>query len=272
MRGGEGAGLVLPRGEGGVVGLPVAGRSGVGCRGCRGEALGHPACRRRAGQEQMPSHERGEGRVHAVHGIAHAHGRGGVPVVAAADREESAAAGPAARRLVLEGELERDLHRDRAGVGEEHVLERGGGVRDEPFRQVDGGRVREPAEHDVREGRGLPGQGLDERGVPVPVHHGPPGRHRVDGAVTLPARPLEVEADAPGTAHGVELAGAGGPVGVPEVGGVAVEEAGFSGGGHGAFRRWRARPRPRPGGAARASRCPRCPCRGGRPLRPRPPQ
>ncbi|OJH15906.1 hypothetical protein BLX88_26500, partial [Bacillus obstructivus] len=52
---------------------------------------------------------RDEGRVHAVHGIAHAHGRGGVPVVAAADREESAAAGPPARRLVLEGELERAL-------------------------------------------------------------------------------------------------------------------------------------------------------------------
>ena len=83
-------------------------------------------------------------RVHAAVGVAHGHRAERVAVVAAAPgQQRSPLAVP-----VLQHELDRDLDRHGAGVGEEHVVEPGP-VR-EPLREPDRPLVREPAEHHVR--------------------------------------------------------------------------------------------------------------------------
>jgi len=78
-----------------------------------GRVLAEPAAGeprgRRPGQEDLPGHKAGEQGVHPVNRVAHAHCPGGVAVVRAAQCREPPPARTPGRRLILDGELQRDL-------------------------------------------------------------------------------------------------------------------------------------------------------------------
>ena len=141
--------------------------------------VGRSSTWRSVGEDLLGEHL-GEHRVHPADGVAHAHAPERVAVVAAAHGQQPGALGPADAALVLEDHLDRHLDRDRAGVGEEDVVEPVGGDLDEPLGQPDRRRVGEPAEHHVRELAGLRGQRRVEHRVPVAVDRRPPRRHPVD--------------------------------------------------------------------------------------------
>ena len=84
------------------------------------------------------------------------------------------------RALELQAELDRDLDRDRAGVGEEHLLQPVGRDLHQALRQTHGRLVREPAEHHMRHPPELLADGGVERGVAVAVDRAPPRGHPVD--------------------------------------------------------------------------------------------
>ena len=114
--------------------------------------------------------------VHAVERVADRHRAEGVAVIAAAQRQQAGAS----RAGGLQAHLDRDLDGDRAGVGEEDVLERRRGQRNQPSRQLDRGLVGEAAEHDVRHAIQLCARGGVEHRVAVAVDRAPPRRHSVD--------------------------------------------------------------------------------------------
>ena len=142
---------------------------------------------RPVGEDLLGEHV-GEHRVHAAHRVAHAHAAERVAVVAAADGQHPGPLGAADAALVLQHHLQRDLDADRAGVGEEDVLEPGRAELDQPLREPDRGLVGEPAEHHVGELGGLRGERRVEGRVAVAVDRRPPRRHPVDqlGAVREP--------------------------------------------------------------------------------------
>ncbi len=212
---GERAHLGGPDLEGRAVRLPVL----VAGRG------GHLACRGRARGEDLAGQDAREGRVHPVDGIAHAHRGEGVTVVAAAHGEESLSLRSPARRLVLERQLEGDLDRHRAGVGEEDVGHRSRGHRREALGEADGGLVGQAAEHDVAEPVDLLVGRRVEDGVAVAVDRAPPRGHRVDGLETLALRGREPQADTRGALDGIRLGPVEGRVRVPDEPAVAGARA-----------------------------------------------
>lgn len=177
------------------------GVAGVGSRRQRGEDL--------RGEDGV------EVRVHAGGGIAYAHRASGVPVVSAPQGEETPA-GPAQCPLVLDGEFEGDLDRDRAGVGEEDMIEPGWSDSDESFGESDGRGMRESAEHDVGERLELPCDRLVDVRVTIAVDDRPPRAHRVEGGETASFAVDEVDPRPGGPGDGEVRSVGECSVGVPE--------------------------------------------------------
>ena len=229
----ESAYLGGPDLEGRAVRLPVL----VAVRG------GHLARRGRARGKDLAGQDAREGRVHPVHGITHAHRGERVAVVPATHGEESLSLRSSACRLVLERELEGDLDRHRAGVGEEDVGHRPRGHRREALGEPDGGLMGQAAEHDVAEPVDLLVGRRVEDGVAVAVDRAPPRGHRIDSLEPLALRGREAQPDARGALDGIRLGSVEGRVRVPD-------EAAVAGGERRArrVRHWRGDPfRPRVG-------------------------
>ena len=94
-------------------------------------------------------------------GVAHRHRPQGVAVIALAERQEADAAALPAIQPRLDRHLHRHLDGDRAGVGEEHVVQIGRGSKArQPLRQPLGRFMGKAAEHDVRHGGELAFDGL----------------------------------------------------------------------------------------------------------------
>jgi hypothetical protein len=127
---------------------------------------GRPRC------EDVLGEGTAEQRVHPALGIAHRHRAERVPVVAAADRQQPPAPGR------LERQLERNLDRDRPGIGEEHVVKPRPRHESlgEPHRRL----VRQPPEHHVRHSVQLRTHGGVEHRMAVPMDRAPPGSHPID--------------------------------------------------------------------------------------------
>ena len=77
-------------------------------------------------------------------------------------------------------DLERDLDRGRAVVGEEHAGEIAGKKLGERRSEIDGGLMGETSEHHMLESGGLPREGFVELGMGVAVRAGPPRRDEVE--------------------------------------------------------------------------------------------
>ncbi|PQM44572.1 hypothetical protein C1Y40_05267 [Mycobacterium talmoniae] len=142
----------------GVVGVVVA-------RHLRGENL--------AGQDVGPQ------RVHAAVGVADAHRHEGVAVVAAPPGHQPVLARHAAGPPVLQRHFRGHLHRHRAGVGEKHGVQPGGGDLHQQLRQPGGGFVGEAAEHHVVHGGQLRRHRRVQHRVAVAVDRRPPRTHPV---------------------------------------------------------------------------------------------
>ena len=167
-------------------------------------------------RELLVRQDVGPQRVHAAVGVADAHRREGVPVVAAPPGHQPPLAGPAAAAPVLQRHLHRDLHRHRPGVAEEDRLQtRRGDIHQQP-RQPGGGLVGQPTEHDVIHHPQLGSQRRVQHRVAVAVDRGPPGAHRVEHldrlAVADQRQPRAVGGDRDDGGHRF---GADGAVGMP---------------------------------------------------------
>ena len=129
--------------------------------------------------EHLPGQDVCPHRVHPAVGIAHAHCPEGVTVIATAPGEHSALAGAAQRTPVLQGHLDRHLHRHRAGVGEEHVAQWSWSDLHQAAGQPDRGLVGQPSEHHVAHPRELVARRGIEHRVGVAVNRRPPRRHAI---------------------------------------------------------------------------------------------
>ena len=187
--------------------------SRVSSSSARGSSDGRHRC------EHVLGDDAGVHAVHAAVGVADAHRRERVAVVAAADREEPR---PAGARLRLPRHLHRHLDRDGPGVGEEDVGEPG--QLDETPTELHGRLVGEPAEHHVAHPADLVADGGVELRYGVPVDRAPPRAHRVDD-LDLAAVPTKPESHALGGDDLVHQRGGGrGGVRVPQVVPVPREE------------------------------------------------
>ena len=118
--------------------------------------------------------------VHAVDGVADRHGGEGIPVVTAPDGQESLSIWATLGQPVLERDLDRDFHRDRARVREEDPFKADRCEAHKLLAELYCGLMGEPAKHDVRKGFELVSKRLFNPGVPVPVDRRPPRRHAID--------------------------------------------------------------------------------------------
>ena len=108
------------------------------------ERLGEARAGRRS--EDLLGQHACEHRVHPVVGIAHRHAPEGVAVVAAPDGEQAPAGGPPLTPGELQGHLDGDVHRDRARVRQEDVVEPRGRDVDQRLGQLDRRVMGHPAE------------------------------------------------------------------------------------------------------------------------------
>jgi hypothetical protein len=171
--------------------------------------------------EHLGGQDVGPQRVHAAVGIADAHRRERVAVVAAPPGHQPVFAGQAAAAPVLQRHLHRDFHRHRPGVTEEDRLQPGGGDVHQQLGQPGRRFVGEATEHDVIHRAELGGHRRVQNRVAVTVDRGPPGAHGIEHldrlAVADQRQPGAAGADGH---HGRDCLGADGAVGVPHVGGV----------------------------------------------------
>ena len=194
-------------------------------------------------REQVPGHQAAVHRVHPAVGVAHAHARERVAVIAAPDGEHPPPAG-----LSLPGHLHRDLDRHRPRVGQEHLIQRrrprssqsprrrhlatAGASRRQPHQppaELNGWFVGEPAEHHVAHLVQLrPRRGI-QLGHGVPVDGTPPRRHRVDDLARFAVNPQAK----PGPGRGFGQIRRAWPghrrVGMPQVVAVEVHHGRFRG-------------------------------------------
>ncbi len=152
--------------------------------------IGVERCGRRRihgqGDHMLRRHDVGEQAVHPLLRVAHGHRAQRVAVIAAQERQEPAAPRLAAVDPVLQRHLHGDLHRDRAGLGEEDVVEVAGQQVRQPPRQAIGRLVREAAEHHVCDLADLRLQGRPDVRVAIAVAGGPPRGDAVNqGAAVL---------------------------------------------------------------------------------------
>ena len=131
------------------------------------------------GEHVLCKHAR-EQAVHPADRVADRHRAERVAVVAAAHGQQPPALGVALRPLELQAQLDRDLDRDRAGVGKEHLLQPVGSDLHEALRQEHRRLVGEPAEHHMRHPPELLSGGGVERGMAIAVNRTPPRGHTVD--------------------------------------------------------------------------------------------
>ena len=117
--------------------------------------------------------------VHAGHGIADRHGAGGIAVITAPGREEAGALFLADALLVLQGHLQRHLHRNGTGIRQKDARKALRQHGQQAFAQFHGGRVGQAAEHHMRHPPGLTlGRGHQTRMI-VTVDGRPPRGHAV---------------------------------------------------------------------------------------------
>ena len=165
--------------------------------------------------EELLGEDLGEEVVHAGDGIAHRHGAEGVAVVARPDRQQPMTAKLAPGLVILEGHLDSHLHRHRARIAQEDVLEGGRGEGHQTLDQPDRRFVGQAPEHDMGHGRQLVPEGLIEDRVVVTVNGAPPRGHAIDEFPPV----HELKAAAPGGAHRIDrvpVQGRG--IGMPGVG------------------------------------------------------
>src|SRR5690606_36486689 len=122
---------------------------------------------------------------------------------------------------VLQGHLERNLHGDRAGVGEKHFVQAGGGDIDQLFGQPRDGFVRQTAEHDVGHLAQLIFHSLVQFGMVVAMQYAPPGGRAVDQRASIGEMQVDPLCVADRVYRG--LIGEG-RIGVPDVGLVEGED------------------------------------------------
>src|SRR5665213_3659783 len=121
-----------------------------------------------------------EGAVHALFRVAHRHRTQRVAVIGRLEADELAASGRAAIDPILQRHLERDLDRDRAGIGKEHMIEIVRQQARETAREIFRRRMRQAGQHDMRHDVELARDfGPDMRMV-VAVAGRPPRRDAVD--------------------------------------------------------------------------------------------
>ena len=130
--------------------------------------------------ENVLRKEPGEKAVHAVHGIADAHGSLRIAVVAAHGREEVPARAAANGNLVLHGHLEGYFHGHGSGIRVKDVLQSFRHHGEQATPEFHGRPVCQAAEHDMAHGADLAGHGVLERGISVAVDGAPPRGHPVD--------------------------------------------------------------------------------------------
>ena len=117
--------------------------------------------------------------VHAGHGIADRHGAGGIAVIAAPGREEAGALLLADALLVLQGHLQRHLHRNGTGIRQKNTCKALRQHGQQAFAQFHGGCMGQAAEHHMRHPPGLTlGRGHQTRMI-VTVDGRPPRGHAV---------------------------------------------------------------------------------------------
>ena len=125
----------------------------------------------------------------------------------------------------LQRHLDRHLHGDGTRVGEEDVLEPVRRERHEALGEPHGGRVGQPAEHDVRHRVELRGDRRADVRVAVPVAGAPPRAHRVDDLAPGAVAVTEGEAHSLGRLDDVGVLGRERRgVRVPHVGAVEGEQ------------------------------------------------
>jgi hypothetical protein len=153
--------------------------------------------------------------MHAGDGVTHRHGGEGIPMVAASQGQQAMATGLAPGLVILDGHLDSHLHRHRAGITEEDMLEGLGRQGHQPCHQGHRRLVGEAPEHDVGHPVELVPDGLVEDRVVIAVDGAPPGRHAIDEDPAI----HEFDAAAVGGAHRIDrvlIQGRG--VGMPDMG------------------------------------------------------
>ena len=118
--------------------------------------------------------------MHAVYGIAHAHGALGVPMVAAHGGEEMAPFCAAQGYLVLDSHLEGHFHGNRAGICKEEVGEAFRNKGEYAPCKCYCWSVGKASEHHVAHAGSLGLQGAHNVLVSVAVHCAPPGGHAIN--------------------------------------------------------------------------------------------
>ena len=106
-------------------------------------------------------------------------------MVALPRRRKVRARGAPQGHLVLHGRLHGDLDRDRSAVGVEDLLEPRGSVLENQASELDGGLVRESAEHDVGHRFDLLVHGALQFFAAVAVERAPPGASAVQKATSV---------------------------------------------------------------------------------------
>ncbi len=158
--------------------------------GVAGKQLDHMLCPRLVersieavggalGEDVLGKHA-AEHRVHPADRVADRHRAERVAVVAAADREQASALGMADRALVLQSHLDRHLHRHRAGVGEEHVLQAIRRDLHQPLGKLHSRLMRQTTEHHVSHALQLLAHCRVQRRMAIAVDRTPPRGHAVD--------------------------------------------------------------------------------------------
>ena len=106
-------------------------------------------------------------------------------MIAAVEGDEYAPPRLAAIGPILEGDLQRHLHRGRAVVGEEDAAKIAGQEARERGGEIDGRLMGEACKHHMREPVRLPGKRRVQLGMGVAMGAGPPGRDEVEDLPSL---------------------------------------------------------------------------------------
>jgi hypothetical protein len=136
------------------------------------------------GEDGDLTHQAAE-QVEEARAAAKRHGAQGVAVIAAVEGDEYAPPRLAAIGPILEGDLQRHLHRGGAVVGEEDAGKVAGQEARKRGGEIDGRLMGEACKHHMREPVRLPGKRRVQIGMGVAMGAGPPGRDEVEDLASL---------------------------------------------------------------------------------------